>query len=49
VVSYRADLGRVLWRKRPGDEVVLPLSSGPRRMKVERITRRLPAVPENAR
>ena len=49
VVSYRADLGRVLWRKRPGDEVVLPLTSGPRRMKVERIARRLPAVPENAR
>ncbi|HWN82822.1 MAG TPA: GreA/GreB family elongation factor, partial [Candidatus Udaeobacter sp.] len=47
VISYRADLGRVLWRKKVGDEVTMPLSAGPKRMRIERIARRLPAVPTN--
>jgi transcription elongation factor GreA len=48
VISYRADLGRALWRKRIGDEVELPLATGRRRLKVERIARRLPAAPSDA-
>jgi transcription elongation factor GreA len=46
VISYRADLGRALWRKRRGDEVELPLASGPRRLRIEHIVRRLPSTPE---
>jgi transcription elongation factor GreA len=42
VISYRADLGRALWRRRPGDEVDLPLPGGSRRVRIERIARRLP-------
>ncbi len=45
VISYRADLGRALWRKRPGEEVELPLASGQRRFAIERIIRRVPPTP----
>ncbi len=44
VISYRADLGRALWRRRAGEEVDLPLSGGSRRVRIERIARRLPAA-----
>jgi transcription elongation GreA/GreB family factor len=42
VISYRADLGRALWRRREGEEVDLPLPGGNRRMRIARIARRLP-------
>jgi len=44
VVSYRAELGRALWRRRPGEEIELPLPAGRRRFRVERLRRRLPAA-----
>jgi transcription elongation factor GreA len=43
VVSYRAELGRALWRRRPGDEIELPLAQGTRHFKIGQIKRRLPS------
>lgn len=42
VVSYRAELGRALWRKRPGEELEVPFAGGRRRVRIEQIRRRLP-------
>ncbi len=44
VISYRADLGRALWRRRPGDEVDLPLPAGLRRVRIGNVVKRLPAA-----
>jgi transcription elongation GreA/GreB family factor len=44
VVSYRAELGQALWRRRAGEELELPLPGERRRFRLERIRRRLPAA-----
>jgi transcription elongation factor GreA len=42
VISFQAEIGRALWRRRVGDELAIPGADGERRVRVERIEVRVP-------